>query len=162
MKQFTDSVQLALDHQNWYGALLIALTLPDICGWLEKPTSKSKSRYVDWYEKYLQHRYTKNLYHGPHIFLNGNDCYALRCAALHQGGTDITDQQAREVLEQFQFVAPKKGVVIHCNQFDNRLQLQVDVFCKDICSEVERWGNDVKSEPATQERLKSLLTIDSI
>ena len=32
MKRFTNSIIIALQVENWYGALTLALTLPDICG----------------------------------------------------------------------------------------------------------------------------------
>ena len=37
------------------------------------------------------------------------------------------------------FVAPPSGITIHCNQSDAKLQLQVDLFCEDICLGVTEW-----------------------
>ena len=34
----------------------------------------------------------------PHVFLHGEDCYALRCAVLHEGADDIVTQRARVAL----------------------------------------------------------------
>lgn len=163
MERFTKAVRLAIANQNWYGALLIALTLPDICGWLENPNHKTQVRYEKWWKSYVQSKYSPIIAGQQCIFLGGRDCYALRCSYLHQGGNDITDQKAREVLERFQFVTPGQIVSMHCNRFDNRLQLQVDVFCEDVCLGVEEWVKKVvDSRPAVQQRLKSLLTIDPL
>ena len=77
-----------------------------------------------------------------HIFLRGEDCYALRCAILHEGSHDISEQRARQVIENFNFVVPPQGWVVHMNQTNNALQLQVDIFCRDICSSVHQWLAD--------------------
>lgn len=34
---FTNAVKNSLEQENWYSALTLALTLPDICGKLENP-----------------------------------------------------------------------------------------------------------------------------
>ena len=58
MKTFIGSIRLAVANENWYGALIIALILPDICGKIEfsdkKPTNE---RYPEWYDKYVRHKY---------------------------------------------------------------------------------------------------------
>ena len=79
------------------------------------------------------------------IFLSGNDCYALRCAALHEGSNDISSgHKARERVESFCFIAPvfddagnAKGP--HNNMVMDVLQLRVDIFCQDIVNGVEEW-----------------------
>jgi hypothetical protein len=73
-----------------------------------------------------------------HVFLSGNDFYALRCAMLHEGGSDITTQQCQETLERFHFSV----VAAHCNQFNNVLQRDVPHLCNDVCDAVELWFND--------------------
>jgi hypothetical protein len=76
----------------------------------------------------------------PHVFLHGEDTYALRCAVLHEGVDDIDNQRAREALGSFLFVEPPAGrSSIHCNQSNGVLQLQVDIFCGDICDGVDKW-----------------------
>lgn len=165
MERFTKAVRLALANQNWYGALSTALILPDICGWLETPEIGSRKRYVDWYERYLEKKYTgpNASQDQPNVFLSGDDCYALRCSYLHEGGDNIIEQKARKVIERFHFVAPRQGHCIHCNQSNNILQLQVDVFCEDVCCGVEEWVEKVaKSQVDVQKRLKRLLTVYSI
>ncbi len=145
MQRFTNSILAALDSRNWYGALTLALALPDICGWLENPKVSSRARCIAWWNKFLIAKYTSKVgaNYDETVFLNGNDFYALRCAYLHQGGDDITDQNARYIINKFMFVAPKENIYFHCNTKINdvheTLQLQVDVFCRDICFGVEQW-----------------------
>lgn len=95
--------------------------------------------------------------------MSGADCYALRCALLHEGSDSILRQYAREALERFAFVAPSPGREIHCNQLGTALQLQVDIFCEDVCKGVDRWEAEVVPTSAdVQARLGELVSIRSL
>lgn len=159
MDRFTSAVRQSLENKNWYAALYLSLTLPDICARLESANGKTnRSKFVSWFEKYLSDRYRFKVGGNPvpHVFLSGNDCYALRCAMLHEGGVDITTQQCREVLERFHFTV----VGAHCNQFNSTLQLDVRTFCSDVCAAVERWYSGFKTDhPDKLTRLAELVTV---
>ncbi|WP_241331235.1 hypothetical protein [Burkholderia cenocepacia] len=162
MKRFTDAVRNAVAQENWYSALAIALTLPDLCAKLETPNEGSRVRYVRWYGEWVEAKYTfhAGLERTRHVFLTGLDCYALRCSYLHEGGGDIQNQRAREALERFHFISPPRhGRPIHCNQFGGILQLQVDKFAIDIADSVDAWALNVSGNADVQERITSLLVI---
>ena len=96
------------------------------------------------------------------MFLEGSDCYALRCADLHQGELEITSQRARQVLERFHFTKPRPGMLIHDNLVSSSggvqkaLQLQIDQFCLDISEGVTKWLRDVESDASIQSRMDAL------
>ena len=163
MKRFLHSIDLAIGAHDWYGALSTALTLPDICGRIEAPDQGSKLRYIDWFNRYLLHQYsaTVGANGNIHVFLHGEDCYALRCSYLHEGGGTIVEQRARRALDSFHFITPPvNGNLVHMNQNGNVLQLQVDIFCQDMCTAVDRWLTGVVIGNAELEgRLRSLLEI---
>lgn len=155
---FIDAVCDALTHKNWYAALALALTLPDICGDLEKPKRGVGERYVQWWNSFVLFRY-KGL-------LSSEDCYALRCSFLHQGLSDITKQTKRKVRTNFRFVHPDPRVPIppHLNLIrapgHEVLQLQVDVFCEDICAGVEQWERKkLSKDPEIKKRASEMLRI---
>jgi hypothetical protein len=164
MKHLVAALDNALRAGNHYGALAIALALPDICGWVEDPTQYSRARCVAWYKKYLQSKYTRSATRlvAEHVFLGGEDFYALRCAFLHEGRDEIADQKARQVLEKFEFVVPPKGWEIHRNQTNNVLQLQVDIFCRDIAEGVSRFLSDIEANPDAMARMQQLLVVHDI
>lgn len=141
MQRFTNALDECISSNNWYGSLFIALSLLDICGKFETPTLSSSQRYSNWFTANLSNKYSRKI--GPnaelHVFLSGDDCYSLRCAYLHEGVDDIMGQRARDILERFRFVAPMRGYLVHLNQKNNILQLQVDIFCKDIAEAVNKW-----------------------
>lgn len=162
MQSFVDATRAAVAAKNWYAALALALTMPDICGRLEAPGTGSQARYVAWYDRYLLRRYQHPV--GPsrtlHTFLCAADCYALRCAYLHQGEFGIEDQRAQQALTNFRFTPPRPGMVIHTNQMNNALQLQVDVFCNDVCVAVEEWQQKASENAEIRARLAKLATIE--
>lgn len=141
MEPFVEVIERALDTENWYAAVAVALTMPHICGRLETPNDGSRDRYVRWWNRYLLNQYTFRV--GPEqrevVFLSGSDAYALRCAYMHEGRDDIAEQRAREVLSRFRFSTPLPGLAIHCNLLEDVLQLQVDIFCRQVCDGVRAW-----------------------
>ena len=161
MQHFVDATRAAVAQGNWFAALALALTLPDICGRLENPTAGSQARFVAWYDRFLLGRYQSRIGadHTLHTFLSGQDCYALRCAFLHQGEFGIDDQRARQALERFHFTAPQAGLTVHNNQFGNMLQLQVDLFCIDVCEATETWLASIRNSADIQARISALATV---
>ncbi|MDP5338044.1 MAG: hypothetical protein NWQ28_05650 [Nodularia sp. (in: cyanobacteria)] len=173
MKQLKEAVRQAIAQGNWYSALASALTLPDICGWLEYPEKNVSERYTHWYDTYMKEKYGGFYDESERLestFLSGKDCYALRCAYLHNGQDDITGQNARESLNEFLFITPsksgelskhlvRKGVVYDETKVSLQLQLEVDKFCEDICCGVDIWESNIAMREDIQERIKQLLII---
>jgi hypothetical protein len=95
----------------------------------------------------------------PHVFLSPSDCYALRCALLHEGREEITEQRAREVLDRFHFIEPPPSGQIHCNQINNVLQLQVDIFCNDVLSGLREWFQHAQNVPDVRKRIGNILKV---
>lgn len=155
------TLESAIANKNWYAALFVALSIPDICGYVESPTAKSQARYEQWFEKYMLNKYSSLI--GPakilHIFLSPSDCYALRCALLHEGREIITEQRARDALERFHFIEPPPNRRIHCNQINNFLQLHIDVFCEDILEGLSQWRHDVQGKTDIEQRINNILQV---
>jgi hypothetical protein len=163
MKHLVAAIRAALLGQNWYAALGLALALPDICGYVEDPARTSRHRYASWCNAYLVKRYTRDvgLDGEQYVFLSADDTYALRCALLHEGADDIVNQKARDALDAFVFVAPPPNGTFHCNQVGGKLQLQVDMFCEDICACVEEWLAALPQNGAVNDRLQGLMGVQT-
>ncbi|MFL0475595.1 hypothetical protein ACH0CI_26805 [Priestia sp. 179-F W1.4 NHS] len=158
---FTNAIKKALQSENWHAALAVSLTLPDICGKLQDENLKSTKRYVKWYNQYLKDQYTMLIGADKkeHQFLTGEDMYALRCSFLHAGEVNIENQWVRKVLKDYKFVAPIPNRTLHMNQSGDTLQLQVDLFCLDICTAVENWIEDFKGNEKIQQRAEMMIDI---
>ena len=159
MKHIIEAIQKCLNDNNYTAALMICLTIPDICGKLEEKTISSE-RYISWFDKYINPNYSD--------FLSGNDCYALRCAILHEGSNDISTQKKRDILDKFYFTTKGGG---HLTKFSNCIigdvnynnkefvQLSVDAFCKDIIESVKKWENDISGNIFVEENIKLMFEI---
>lgn len=162
MKRFVDAVRSAISDKNYYAALALALTLPDIASKLENPAVQGSTRYKDWCRKYLEPKYYDPDF-GPTRdewwWLSAADTYALRCALLHEGGDDISQQRARETLDRIIFVLPTEDVGRHRVRTGTRVMLKVDVFCEDVCVGVEQWLADIAGDPAIEARMNELILI---
>ena len=161
MDDLIKALESSVANKNWYGSLFVALSVPDICGYLESPTERSQARYERWFEKYMLPKYSSCVgpSRTPHVFLLPSDCYALRCALLHEGRGDITEQLAREALDRFHFIEPPPSGLIHCNQINNVLQLQVDIFCNDVLSGLRKWLQDIQNVPNVEQRIGNILKV---
>ena len=155
MERFLHSIEQSVKTENWYAALVMALAIPDICGWLETPKVGSQKRFEAWFDKYLLPNY-KSPFHGTdYTFLSGNDCYALRCALLHEGTDEVLRQRARDVVTRFAFSTTGS----HCCMFESVLLLNVQEFCAELCAATRQWIQDVAANQDVQERLKELLQV---
>lgn len=161
MHHLIDAVKLSVDQKNWYAALSLALTLPDICGRLEGRIKGSQKRYADWFDRFVSSRYRGGPFYSMQ-FLGGDDCYALRCAFLHQGEFDTVDQHAAAALEGFEITAPIPGALVHNNRINSRLQVQADIFCLDIASGAEAWLKSVAQDAVIQASIAKLASVSGV
>lgn len=161
MDNLSKAIESAITNKSWYGALFVALCVPDICGYVESPTTRSQARYEKWFEKYMLNKYSSFIGPDktPHTFISPSDCYALRCALLHEGREEIVDQRARDALDRFHFIEPPPNRQIHLNQINNILQLQVDVFCKDVLEGLAQWRKDIQGTLDIEQRISNVLQV---
>lgn len=159
---YLNSLKDATDAKNFYAALAVAFTIPDICSKLESPKEYTGSRYKKWFNKYLSKYYKTSLLNQNQL-LTSDDFYALRCAYLHQGMSDISNQTARKVLNDFMFVDVEYPIVIHNNYIiDNGhkiLQIQIDLFCRMIHEAAIEWIKDHETDTRITNESKKLIKL---
>jgi hypothetical protein len=165
MENYLNSLQQLINQCNWPACLVLSLTLPDICAnHATNYQGGSQARYSQWFKEYTLHNYRHEIGadHEVHIFLSGDDFYALRCSLLHEGGTSISHQRARDVLDDFEFVTPPlSGGSRHNNQSNNKLQLQIDIFSQEILDACTNWWSGLSLSQQNSINSK-LLTIHQI
>lgn len=136
MERFTNAVEKALRDQNWYAALYISFSLPDICSRLESENNRTNGeKYAKWFEKYMP------WYSGEYANMSGDDCYVLRCSMLHEGVSDVAHQKWKGVLDRFHF----SMLHMHLIQVNNVMHLNVHEFCGHMAHGVKVWFDDFKS-----------------
>lgn len=159
MEELINSIEESIKIKNWYGVLVTALTLPDIAGKIDYPSdNSSQRRYSKWFDTYVKKFYTVNRQNGSEeTFLSGRDCYALRCSFLHEGGSCISHQRARDILSDYIFIVPKNGNIYHNNLSDDVLQLQIDCFANDIIKGIKEWLGVIERDQLKKQKLQSFL-----
>ena len=99
VNHYIEEINNSIQSKNYLSALAISLMIPDMCS--KKLGLEKKFGYVTWFNKYVFRKYydypkkqqLKKLKKGIgeiyKIKINGNVCYALRCAILHSGSSYI-------------------------------------------------------------------------
>lgn len=99
--EITSEVEKCLQTGCYFAALMVALTLPDICGKAEFPDiPRVKRRYIGWYDEYVGKYENSNepgcSNDGKMHYLSGEVVYSLRNAMLHQGTPNIDTDEIKE------------------------------------------------------------------
>lgn len=143
MQDIIHQVRSASGGGLYYVALFSALALPDICGALESANGQaSKNNYVAWFNAHVAPSYDG--------FLDGENCYYFRCSILHQGST----QHPRGRYSRIIFIEPgSSGGICHNNIMNDALNIDVRIFCEDLCRGAERWWQANSTQPNVQRNL---------
>lgn len=106
-----EDIEKALDHDCYFAALALALTLPDICGKVEFPNYKHTQRYIEWFNKYIA--VTEQCPDYQYVpYLTGKIVHKLRCAILHEGNPNISEKEGKDEcfqIDQFVLIREKKN-----------------------------------------------------
>ena len=181
MQQLISGVEDCIAKENWFGALFIAISLPDICGATEGVIKNNGARYKDWFNRYLKPRYdSDSMYESllltspnilthipealifewknkkPVVAFTAEDCWSLRNACLHEG-TDVSK------LRKFKITPPTPHASkVHMNVIEDVLQLDLVLFCRDIVEGVRKWLTDMQGNPEVSERIAAMITVDDL
>lgn len=163
LQDFVDAARRAADDDNWFAALPLALTLPDICGAVDQPgPGKSKARYIEWWDTYMAGRYwvqpdEDEEPYEPFTYFPGPDAYALRCSYLHSG-TDSVEAASKD-LTRIRFLGPPTPAALGFDTRQRILNVGLEQFVEWVCLAVEQWMKDRRGDPEAQRRLTGLVTI---
>ena len=133
MEELISSIEKSLEFENWNATLAVALIISDICGKIDEPKEKSsKVRYVKWFDQYIKRSFWLQESCGS-AMMSGGDCYAIRCAFLHEFSDNLEGHKARRILSSYKFY--KK---MNFRRFSERpngflLEMGVGEFCNIMC-----------------------------
>lgn len=146
MQTLINQTREAANSNAYYLSLFAALAIPDICAAISSPNGEaSKVKYIAWFNQYVSHKYTVGPDRTPS--LSGEDCYYYRCAMLHQGRA----QHERSTYTRILFIEPGiSDIVLHNNVMNDALNIDIRIFCTDICDSAEQWLADVEATPDYQ------------
>ena len=88
--RLVEDVERAIDHECFFAALALALTLPDICGKAEYPSEDNGPRYRKWCREFVCGEHPESdPCSGDMPYLDEKMIYSLRNLFLHQGTPNI-------------------------------------------------------------------------
>lgn len=157
MERFITSIEASLKSENWLAALFMALAMPDICRSLERPDIANGTTgkwYKDWVTRYIEEKYTSGRFEDCRFY--AQDFWLYRCSCLHAG----VDPENKKRMMKFNFTPPpSSGIKVHLNNLGGKLQLQIDVFCRDMITAVNRWNEEIKEDTEIINRMNGLINI---
>lgn len=148
MEEFLEQIEASCKIGHFYLALFCCLALPDICGAISSDDGIANGqRYKDWFDAYVAPSYGGSF--------DGGNCYAFRCAALHQGRSDHKNLGYTRIV----FLVPTgtNQSRMHNNVLNDALNLDVTEFCHDIVGAVRTWMRREASNPAFQRNMATFL-----
>lgn len=146
MRTLITQAREAADSRSYYLSLFATLALPDICAAMSSSDGQTnRTRYIAWFDENVAPKYTAGPNRAPS--LTGADCYYYLCSILHQGSSQHPQSSYSRIL----FVEP--GVtknVFHNNVMNDALNLDVRLFCHDVCDGAEKWLFAAEQTPEYQ------------
>jgi hypothetical protein len=148
-------IRRAIDAKLYYPALVVALTIPDLCAGLMMATSEfvKKPHYLAFLDKYAPE---------SELGLNGEDCFMLRGGIIHRG--DATGHPHFKVATVI-FTLPNDGpvkVAIHGPKITvagvETRGLDLVMFCDAMEAAARRWLADNRNDAVVAKNMPMLLS----
>ena len=150
METILKEIERALEARLWYAAVVLALTLPDICAKLEAAPNARKdgqqARYRRWCRRNLSDTFG----------LSDDLCWYLRCGVVHEGRYKHKD------FDRVVFTTPDGGGVhnIILEIGDTRmLSLHVLIFCEEMMLSVRNWYDAKRDDQVVSTNLQRLVQL---
>lgn len=171
IEQYCIEIEKALESELLYPALALSLSLPDICASLHLPTDRPtrRSHYVRWCRRYLT-VVVKNRSRRVAEF-RATHVYALRCAFLHNGTTELQERhnRTRGTVGAIQLVwtrpIPNGYMIIGMYTDETRkarkahIQMNVEMLCGALTRGARTWATDTVGNRNVKRNLPRLLGV---
>ena len=150
-------IRKSLEAELYNCALTLTLTLPDICGKVEYPESKSKERYMLWFDNYAKPLLTTPARLLPeekivdYTIISAEELWKIRCAVFHSGNYKVQGIP----LSNISFHAHKRNGknFSHFVRDVRKADFDVIFICETVCKAAEQYyrGKNDKSVFSTDE-----------
>ncbi|MBC2858837.1 hypothetical protein [Stappia sp. 28M-7] len=151
LERIVRDIQQAIKVKLYYPALLVALTIPDICMGLtlNKSDFVKKNHYIEFINRYTTEQ---------SLGLDGTSCYQLRGGLVHRA-----DLRGHAYFDNTHviFTVPESRGHIHALTLvveDKRAAMfDLELFCQAMIGAARKWYEDHKNDPMVVENLKNLI-----
>jgi hypothetical protein len=145
----------ALKAQLYYPALLVALTLPEVCSGLALPRGRfvKEADYVGFIDAYTDKKPPTN------FGLTGSECYRLRGGVVHRGSFNGHPYFGTDAVI---FTIPESNAKMHAFTIQvgekTAFLLDLGTFCAAMREAVSRWHRDHEDDAVVAANMASLIT----
>jgi hypothetical protein len=156
MDHVFDQIRGVRDAGFPYAALMIGLSIPDICANLAlgegAGKTGQKARYQRWFDENLSDK----------LLLDRDDCYSIRCGFFHQGTAANKDAKFGVIVFSVgePFTQSEMGEIkdLKTGQSYGRvLTVEVTFLTETIISAAQEWLAKQGGNPIVQRKLKDLM-----
>ena len=138
-----------------FSALALTLALPDICGSIEYPELRGPNQVGERYRKWCD-EWAKM------VTVSGADCYASRCAYLHNGTDEFNGRSARlATFNRIEFTFGQAGGGWVSNALPSgggqMVRTPHETFCRDMVGSAEGWRRLRADDPRVTEAIAGLM-----
>lgn len=145
-----EDVRKALKGGAYYSATALALTFPDICcrveNGLKNGEKTTRSMYIDWVNKHMKF----DDFHFPMKgfetqTFGGEMCYSLRCKVLHNGNTEVKNEELKVMVDEFRLMLPSDPDYYHGYTYiegengKTATCIGIDYLCEMLCDAAEEF-----------------------
>jgi hypothetical protein len=157
LSEYLRDILRAVGSCSPFSAIALSLALPDICGSIEYPEMNGPGqvgdRYRRWCDEWAQM-----------VTVSGADCYALRCAYLHNGLDEFSGSAARRAtFNRIEFTVGQVGggwvaraVPAGAGQ---KARIPHETFCRDMAGSAEGWRRFRCADARVTEAIAGLMQI---
>jgi hypothetical protein len=148
-----DDISRAFANSLYYPALVVALTVPEICVTLcwDRNQMVKRKHYAEFIDKYTV---------PSELGLEGESCYSLRGGVIHRGNAvGHTQFPASHVI----FSVPETRASIHALSIEmlngnKAAMFELESFCAAIIKGAHKWYSDHKDHPMVIKNMPNLLS----
>jgi hypothetical protein len=153
METVLQEIERALSHRLYYLAIVLSVTLPDICAALEADDGRTNpARYKAWYKANLSTKFS---------FLTEDDCYSLRCGVVHQGQFGLAGQQYDRAVFFLPHPDPSRTFLVINSTMGTSpnkcYTYSADEFCRAIINTVRAWFSAKVGDVNVEKNLPKLI-----
>jgi hypothetical protein len=146
-----DDIERAIAAKLYYPALLVALTIPEICMALnlDRNTFVKEKHYAEFVDKYA----------APHgLGITGTDCYRLRGGMVHRGNFA---GHPKVNWTNVVFTVPESAVQVHALSLQAGEKIapafSLQQFCAAMIAAAQKWYEDHQNDTNVVENMNDLI-----
>jgi hypothetical protein len=153
LRSILDDIKTAISVKLYYPALLVALTIPDICSALEfeDDVFVKEKHYVSFVDKYTK---------PSELGLSGQECYRLRGGIVHRANAA---GHAHFGSSHVLFTIPETKASIHALSLQvgekKAAMFDLSMFCNAMTLACEAWFEDHQTEAMVIKNIPRLISM---